>query len=58
MNPLLHRGKLIIVTMALARGGLVSSVAVAQVARAAAHPAAALPAHPQAGSPYEPPNPC
>ena len=32
MNPLLHRGKLIIVTMALACGGLVSSVAVVQVA--------------------------
>ncbi len=58
MNSLLHRGKLIIVTMALACGGLASSVAAAQVAQAATHPAAAMPAHPQPGSAYVPPDPC
>lgn len=58
MNPLLHRGKLIIVTMALACGGLASSGATAQVAQAATHPAAAMPAHAQPGSPYHPPDPC
>ena len=58
MNPLLHRGKLIIVTIALACGGLASSVAVTQVAQAATHPAAAMPAHAQPGSQYHPPDPC
>ena len=58
MNSSLHRGKLTIVTMALARGGLVSRVAAAQVAQAATHPAAAMPAHPQPGSRYAPPDPC
>ena len=58
MNPLLHRGKLIIVTMALACGGLASSGAAAQAAHAATHPAAAMPAHTQAGPQYHPPDPC
>ena len=41
MNPLLHRGKLLIVTMALAFGGLAASAAAVQAAQAATHPAAA-----------------
>jgi len=58
MNGLLHRGKLIILTMALAAGGLVSSVAAAQVAQAATHPAAVMSAQAQPGSQYHPPDPC
>jgi len=58
MNPLLHRGKLIIVTIALACGGLASSVAVTQVAQAATHTAAARPSHAQPGSQYQPPDRC
>jgi hypothetical protein len=58
MNPLLHRGKLTIVTLALASGGMAASAAAAQVAQAATHPAAALSAHAQPGSPYQPPDPC
>jgi hypothetical protein len=58
MNPLLHRGKLLIVTTALACGGLAASAAAAQVAHAATHPAAAMSAHAQPGPQYEPPNPC
>jgi hypothetical protein len=58
MNPLPHRGTLLIVTMALACGGLASSVTAAQMAQAATHLAAAMPAHPQPGSQNEPPNPC
>jgi hypothetical protein len=58
MNPLLYRGKLIIVTIALACGGLASSVAAAQAAQAATRPAAAMPAHAQPGSQYHPPDPC
>jgi hypothetical protein len=46
MNPLLHRGKLLIVTMALAFGGLAASAAAVQAAQAATHPAAAMAAHP------------
>jgi hypothetical protein len=42
MNPLLHRGKLLIPTVALACGGLAGSAA----------------AHAQPGSPYQPPDPC
>ena len=41
MNPLLHRGKLVIATMALAFGGLAASAAAVQAAQAATHPAAA-----------------
>jgi hypothetical protein len=58
MKLLFHRSKLIIVTLALACGGLAASAAAAQAAQAATHPAAALSAHAQPGSPYEPPNPC
>jgi hypothetical protein len=58
MKPVLHRGKLLILTMALACGGLVATVAAAQAAHAAPHPAAALSAHTQPGSPYQPPDPC
>ena len=58
MNPLPHRGKLLIVTLALACASLAASAAAAQVAQAAAHPAAAIAAHTQAGSPYAPPDPC
>jgi hypothetical protein len=58
MNRLLHRGKLIILTMALASGGLVASATATEAAQAATHPAAAMSAHTQPGSPYEPPNPC
>ncbi|HLN68398.1 MAG TPA: hypothetical protein VK280_14125 [Streptosporangiaceae bacterium] len=57
MNPRLHRGKLFVVTMALACGGPAASAA-AQAAHAATHPAAALSAHVQPGSPYQPPDPC
>ena len=57
MTHLLHRGKLAITAMALACGGLASSVAAAQAAPAATHPAAAS-AHAQPGSPYQPPDPC
>ena len=57
MKPVLHRSKLLIVTMALACGGLAASVA-AQVAQAVTQPAAAMPAHPQPGAPYQPPDPC
>jgi hypothetical protein len=57
MKPLLHRGKLLILTTALACGGLGASAAATQAAQAATHlPAAAVVA--QAGSPYQPPNPC
>jgi hypothetical protein len=58
MKPLLHRGRLLIVTMALACGGLAVSVVATPVAHAATHPAAAMAAHPQPGSPYQPPDPC
>ena len=58
MNGLLHRGKLIIVTMTLAAGGLASYVAAAQVAQAAAQPAAVMSAQAQPGSQYHPPDPC
>lgn len=57
MKRLLHRGKFIIVTMALA-SGLASSIAVAPVAHAATHPAAAISAPIQPGPQYEPPDPC
>lgn len=57
MNPLLHRGKLLIVTVAPACGSLAASAA-AQVAQAAAHLAAAMAAHAQPDSPYTWPNPC
>lgn len=58
MNPPLHRGKLLIVTTALACGGLAASAAATQPAQAATHPAAAMAAHAQRGSPYTPPDPC
>jgi hypothetical protein len=58
VNPLLHRGKLLIATVALACGGLAASAAAAQAAQAAIHPAAAMAAHAQPGSPYQPPDPC
>ena len=58
MKRLLHRGKLLVVTMALASGSLAASAAAAQVAQTAPQPAAAMSAHTQAGSPYQPPNPC
>jgi hypothetical protein len=58
MKPVLHRGKLPIVTVALACGGLAASIAAAQAAQAATHPAVALSAHAQPGSPYQPPDPC
>jgi hypothetical protein len=58
MKPVLHRCKLLIVTMALASGGLAASVAATQAAHAAAHPAAAMFAHTQPGSAYHPPDPC
>ncbi len=53
-----HRGKLLILAMALACGGLTATAAAAQVAQAATPPAAAMPAHTQPGSPYQPPDPC
>jgi hypothetical protein len=56
MNHLLHRGKLIILTMALASGGLASSFA--QVTQAATHPPVDLSAQTQPGSQYTPPDPC
>ena len=56
MNPPLHRGKLLVETLALACGALASSAATA--APAATHPAAALAGHAQPGSPYQPPDPC
>ena len=58
MNPLLHRCKLLIVTMALAFGGLAASAAAVQAAQAATYPAAAMPAHAQPGSQNDPPDPC
>ena len=58
MKPVLHRGKLLVVTMALACGGLAASVAATQAAHAATHPAAAMSAHTQPGSAYHPPDPC
>ena len=58
MNPLLHRGKLLIVTMALAFSGLAVSVAAVQAAHAATLPAAAMSAQTQAGSQNHPPDPC
>jgi hypothetical protein len=58
MNRLRRRGKLTIVTMALACGGLAASVGTPQTAYAAAHPAAAMAARTQLGSPYQPPDPC
>lgn len=54
MNPLLRRGKLLIVTMALAFGGLAASAAAVQAAQAATHPAAAMAAHAPPGSLYHP----
>ena len=57
MNPLLHCGKLLIVTVALACGSLAASAA-AQVAQAAAHLAAVMAAHAQPDSLYTWPNPC
>jgi hypothetical protein len=58
MKPVLHRGKLLIVTMALACGGLAASAAATQAGQAATHPAAAISAHTQPGSLYQPPDPC
>ena len=58
MKRLLHHGKLIILTMALASGGLAGSVAATQVAHAATHPAAAMSARTQPASQYHPPDPC
>jgi hypothetical protein len=59
MKPVLHHGKLLIATMAVACGGLAASAAVTHPAQAATHPAAAaISAHAQPGSPYQPPNPC
>jgi hypothetical protein len=58
MKAVLHRGKLLILTMALAGGGLVASVAAAQAAQAAPHPPAAMPAYPQPGPQKQPPDPC
>jgi hypothetical protein len=58
MKPVLHRGKLLIATTALACGGLAASVAATQAAQAATHPAAAMSAHTQPGSAYHPPDPC
>jgi hypothetical protein len=51
----MKRGKLLILTTALACGGLAASVAATQAAHAAPHPAAALSAHTQPGTP---PDPC
>jgi hypothetical protein len=58
MKPVLHRGKLLIATMALTCAGLAASAAATPSAQAAAYPAAATSAHPQPGSPYQPPDPC
>jgi hypothetical protein len=58
MKPVLHRGKLLIATTALACGGLAASAAATQPAQAATHPPAAISAHTQPGSPYQPPDPC
>jgi hypothetical protein len=58
VKPVLDRGKLLIVTMALACGGLAASVAATQAAHAATPPAAAMSAHTQPGSAYHPPDPC
>lgn len=58
MKPVLHRGKLLILTTAPACGDLAASAAATQAAHAATHPAAALSAHAQPGSPYQPPDPC
>ena len=58
MKPVLHRSKLLVVTMALACGALAASVAATQAAHAATHPAAAMSAHTQPGSAYHPPDPC
>jgi len=58
MKPVPRDGKLLIVTMALACGGLAASVAATQAAHAATHPAAAMSAHAQPGSAYHPPDPC
>ncbi len=58
MKRLLHRGKLIILTIALASGGLAGSIAASQVAQAATHPAAAMSAYTQSASQYHPPDPC
>ena len=58
MKPVLRRGKLLIVTVVLACGGLAASVAATQAAQAAPHPAAAMSAHTQPGSAYHPPDPC
>jgi hypothetical protein len=58
MNRLLHRGKLIILTMALASSGLAVSAAATPVAHAGTHPAAAMSAQTQAGSQNHPPDPC
>ena len=57
MKPVLHRGKLLILTTALACGSLAASAAT-QAAQAAPHPAAAMSAHAQPGSAYHPPDPC
>jgi hypothetical protein len=58
MNPLLHCGKLLIVTVALAFGGLAASAAAAQAAQAAPHPAVAMAAHAPPGSLYHPVGNC
>jgi hypothetical protein len=58
MEHLLHRGKLIILTMALVSGGLAVSVIATAAAQAATHPPAAVSALTQPVSPNQPPDPC
>ncbi len=52
MKHLLHRGKLIILTIAVASGGLAVSVAATPAAHAVTHPPAAMAAL------THPPDPC
>jgi hypothetical protein len=58
MKRLLHRGKLIVLTMALASGGLAATMVATPVAHAATHPPAAMSALTRPISPNQPPNPC
>lgn len=58
MKSVLHRGKLLILTTALACGGLAVSAAATQATQAATHPVAAMSAHAQQGPQYHPPDPC
>jgi hypothetical protein len=58
MKSVPHRGKLLILTTALACGGLAISVAATQAAHVTTHPAAAMSAHAQQGPQYQPPDPC